>query len=252
MARPESQQIAGFYPTPSHLLPHIASLLHWPEPSGVTFLLDPCAGDGEAIFALREHWREQAGIPAEGTWSCYHSYLPHILAAELEQGRAEVLRERLLPIDVDFPGDAFLLSPFPASSARATVLFLNPPYDFDREFGRMEHRFLAHFTRFLHSGAGALLFVVPGAGLASSAGFLARHYLDLKAFRFPDPEFAAFGQLVVVGRRARIAAPAPRVEEQLLAWAADPESLPILTPNCADPLVLDLTEDFLLRVQVEP
>ncbi len=240
MARPESQQIAGYFATPEHLLPHIASLVSWPlKPREDTYLLDPCAGEGTAILALRELWRVQAGIPAEGRWGGLPDNLPAVYAAELEAGRAETLRDRLLYGDQLFAGDALTLSPFPKSSARATVLFLNPPYDFEATMGRLEHRFLDHFTAFLHPGAGALLFVVPAAGLAASAGCLARHYLDLQAFRFPDPDYAAFGQIVVVGRRARVSGP-PLFEETIRSWAAEPERLPILAEHCASPLPLDL------------
>jgi hypothetical protein len=243
VARPESQQIAGYFATPEHLLPHIASLVHWPlDPREDTYLLDPCAGEGTAILALRELWRVQAGIPEEGRWGGTPDNLPAVYAAELEAGRAETIRERLFDGDQLFAGDALTLTPFPKASARATVLFLNPPYDFEASMGRMEHRFLDHFTAFLHPGAGVILFVVPAAGLAASAGCLARHYLDLQAFRFPDPDYAAFGQVVVVGRRARVSGP-PLLEEAIRRWAAAPELLPILEAHCAHPLDLDLANN---------
>ena len=47
MARLESQAKLGFYPTPDHLLPVIASYIS-PATVSANFL-DPCCGEGEAL-----------------------------------------------------------------------------------------------------------------------------------------------------------------------------------------------------------
>jgi len=176
--------------------------LRWPERLDQGYLLDPCAGDGEAIAGLRDLW--QAELDA----------LPHrlgrrgarlaILAGELERDRAQTLRRRLdQPGDAAFHADAFRLFPSTPAATGATVLYLNPPYDHDPTWKRLEHRFLVRFTEHLHPGAGHLLYLVPDHVLAVSAAFLAEHFLDLRAWRLPDADYERFRQVLLVGRRAR-------------------------------------------------
>lgn len=211
MARPESQIRAGFYPTPEHLLAVIAGLVR-PEPrwqsDGVT-ILDPCAGEGVALRALAKAWR------------CHGD--AH--AIELEAGRhaelARHLHQRALH------GDTFRAV---VSGPGAAVLYLNPPYDVDRDHGRLEERFLVRTLGWLAVG-GALVFVVPHYALAASAATLARHFEELSCFRFPVADFAAYRQVVIVARR-RGALPYPdlMVAERVHGWANDPESAPELPP----------------------
>ena len=53
MARPESQAIAGYFPTPDHLVPAIASLVALErERYDRPVFFDPCAGTGSALVAL--------------------------------------------------------------------------------------------------------------------------------------------------------------------------------------------------------
>lgn len=209
MARPESQIRAGFYPTPEHLLPAIAGLVR-PEPrwqsDGVT-ILDPCAGEGVALRVLAKAWR---------CWGGAH-------AIELEAGRhaelARHLHQRALH------GDTFRAV---VSGPGAAVLYLNPPYDVDRDHGRLEERFLARTLGWLAVG-GALVFVVPHYALAASAATLARHFEDVACYRFPAADFAAYRQIVLVARR-RGALPYPdlMVAERVHGWANDAESAPVL------------------------
>ena len=41
MARPESRQVAGYFPTPNRLLSSIASTLAWPPPEVSPLIVDP-------------------------------------------------------------------------------------------------------------------------------------------------------------------------------------------------------------------
>ncbi len=68
--------LPGYYPTPGRLLPSFASILRWPEATGRTYLIDPCAGDGTAIQTLRDLWVESAAAgndppppPLASVWS---------------------------------------------------------------------------------------------------------------------------------------------------------------------------------------
>ena len=216
MARIGSRQIAGYYPTPEHLLDPIASILDFSIDVSVPVLFDPVAGDGAAITGLRDRWLPNA----------------QIVAAELEAQRAAALKRRL----AHYPhqalhADALTLAPNRHTSPRATVLYLNPPYDTDPQHRRLEQRFLANFTPFLCPGAGHLLFVIPHRALAASAEYLATHYQDLEGFRFPDEDFEAFGQIVVHGRRAEAPLTDAPMRGTLLRWADHPNLLDTLSPR---------------------
>ena len=115
MARIASVQIAGYYPTPVELLPSFASLVHWREAERSwrrLSLLDPCAGDGEAIRILRNLWAEDLGQAP--------SHL-RIVANELEGERAASLAQNLGSSDTTLEGDAFHLHWQPGEAA-ATAL----------------------------------------------------------------------------------------------------------------------------------
>ncbi|HXU46617.1 MAG TPA: DUF6094 domain-containing protein, partial [Thermoanaerobaculia bacterium] len=236
MARPASLQTAGYFPSPIHLLDSFASTLRWPE-TGDDFreavLFDPCAGDGQAIETLRSLWCGDPGDDRRPGAS--------IVACELEESRARSLAFRLRHgSDRALCGDAFRLVSRHGPGDGATVLYLNPPYDQDRAFGRLEARFLERFTRHLHAGSGMLLYLVPVAALAASAEILGREYLDLRAWRLPEPDYRDFSQVLVVGRRA----PRPLARAPFAAavrrWGLDPLSIPVLPARVEDPLAIDL------------
>lgn len=225
MARPESQAIAGYFPTPDHLVPAIASLVALErERYDRPVFFDPCAGTGSALVALAAAVLDVA--PAEAARYCQ--------AIELEATRAEALSRRL-PHGGARSGDALTFGI--AASPGAAVLFLNPPYDTDREHRRLEQRFLARFTDALAPG-GALLFVVPHTALAASAEHLVSRYTNVQAWRFPDSDFAAFKQVVVVAERRGEPVPPDRVILQRLRAAAETASaLPVLQGGVGSPAV---------------
>ena len=69
MARPESQAIAGYFPTPDHLVPAIASLVALErERYDRPVFFDPCAGTGSALVALTAAVLDVA--PAEAARYC--------------------------------------------------------------------------------------------------------------------------------------------------------------------------------------
>jgi len=172
----------------------------------------------------------------------------------MEAERASSLGEALSnPQDRAFHADSFLLHPSHPGGDRATILFLNPPYDQDRQYGRLEHRFLVRFTQMLHPGAGVLLFLVPARALTASAEHLARNFLELRAWRFPGKDFESFGQVLLVGRRSGKPLTDTTMAETIRRWAGDPETLPELPEMCPDPLELDLDpfSPFDLTLSVE-
>lgn len=211
--------MAGYYPFPATLLPALAS--GFSLGCGATYgppceLLDPCAGDGAAILGLAE-----ALAGSDTRWGAASA---RVTAIELEGDRAERLRENLrergahLKIEAQaFQGDALTAS----IGEGFDLLYLNPPYDSDSKYGRLELRFLEKLTPVLRPGCGWLLFVVPlSAMTARMREALARHFTDVELRRFPDEEFRAFRQVVVRARRRVLASDSTDVATDSLLRAA--------------------------------
>lgn len=222
--RTEGRAIAGFFPTPPALLPSIAALVSFPPPKGKSHrfvLFDPCAGEGEAILALRKLW-----------WPTRDGAV--IRAVEMEEERAALLSNRVSRSDWSVHADAFSLT-WPKGEDGCSLLFLNPPYDSDRRHGRLEERFLARFAPTLAPG-GVLIYVVPGAGLVASAQTLGRLFTNHRCWRFPGEHFAAYKQCVLVARRAAMPLPGGRTAERIREWGRDASALPELPAACGDQL----------------
>jgi len=197
-------------------------------------LLDPCAGDGEAIDALRALWYEDC-----------EDLRPKILACEMEKERAAACQRKLHGRGRCIEGDAFSLA-WDSRYEGAHVLHLNPPYDQDREHKRLEERFLERFTQALAPG-GVLLFIVPATSLPASARTLALHYRDHRCWKFPEPEFTDYSQVAFYARRRRspCRSEETRVEaEALIASWADPDHLWPLPEKIQNPLRVQLTDTF--------
>jgi type I restriction-modification system DNA methylase subunit len=112
MARPESQALAGYFPTPEALVPAIASLVALErDRSDRPLFFDPCAGTGAAIVALAAAIFD---LPAT-TASTYCQ------AIELEATRAASLARRLIHGGAR-SGDALTFGI--TASPGASVLFL--------------------------------------------------------------------------------------------------------------------------------
>jgi hypothetical protein len=221
MARPESVAHAGYFPFPTSLLPAVASLVEFEhQPHQQHVLVDPCAGDGRTIEALAGAWfSPRSGAAPQA---------PRLYAVEIERGRFRQLDRR---VQHAHHGDAFRFSiggtDLPGEGS--SLLFLNPPYDVDRLHGRLEQRFLERWTSCLAPGAGLLVFVVPHYSLAASAGFLARHYENLGAWRFPGAEFEPFRQCVLFAKRRAVPVPENEpVRRQVERWADDASLMPEL------------------------
>lgn len=201
-------------------------LPEWSSTKPLT-VLDPCAGDGAAIVQIA------SAVAGDGV---------HYYACELEESRHEGLVSRLRWRWQDreraLRGDVFC-SVFEGEGVG--LLYLNPPYDLDREHGRLEEKFLARFTRALMPG-GVLVFVAPHRALAASAETLARHYGDVSCYRFAGADFCAYGQVALFARRLSdavdhndpsgeaidLSEPDSSILANVSAWATDASSLPEL------------------------
>lgn len=180
-----------YYPTPLRVIAGIAPLLELPATSNsnqILRALDPCAGRGTAALFLSRLLTRRAGVNATTTNS-------ELFGIELDAQRAELAA----PLFFRFLQTNALTARVEQKSF--DLLFHNPPYhDSGDEDRRLEHAFLKRTTAYLKPG-GVLIHIVPQAHLAISADYLAYYYRDISVLRFPDPEYAAFKQVVLVAVR---------------------------------------------------
>lgn len=177
--RLEAQAKAGFYPTPSKVVDIIKTWIGEKTP-GPRRLLDPCCGTGDPAAQIAT----AAGCDAYGV--------------EINTDRAKGAKNLLSKV---VAGNLFSVRARPGAFS---ILYLNPPYDFDAEDGRTELSFLKHTLPYL-TPRGLLLFVVPQKRITPRiARVLSAYFEDLKVRRFPADEFQAFGQIVIAGfKKAR-------------------------------------------------
>jgi predicted RNA methylase len=177
--RLEAQAKAGFYPTPSKVVDIIKTWIGEKTP-GPRRLLDPCCGTGDPAAQIAT----AAGCDAYGV--------------EINTDRAKAAKNLLSKV---VAGNLFSVRARPGAFS---ILYLNPPYDFDAEDGRTELSFLKHTLPYL-TPRGLLLFVVPQKRITPRiARVLSAYFEDLKVRRFPADEFQAFGQIVIAGfKKAR-------------------------------------------------
>lgn len=193
----------GFYPTPPSVVSLIAS--HIALDRGPFAALDPCCGEGAALAQIL------AGTQGAG------------YGIELDRARFEKAR---MALHRAIHSDAFFTR---ISHGAFGLLWLNPPYDFAAGEGnmvgeRLERRFLREFHHHLAPG-GVLVYIVPEAQITPDvAKILAFRFEDLRLYRFPAAEFAAYRQVVVLGRKRPRGQAEPEVAERLAALAAAGEA----------------------------
>ena len=178
MARLASQAKLGFYATPPGVVEHVKRALALAGPGTYRFL-DTCCGEGEALAQLT------AGLGHDET--TIETY-----GVELDQQRYETAAARL---DKVLWGDA--LTEIRVSSKAFSLLWLNPPYDWD-DGHRLEARFLEAHLPYL-APKGLLVLIVPHRALYHLVHTLSRLEL-VGLYAFPQPEFEVFKQIVVLGR----------------------------------------------------
>ena len=114
----------------------------------------------------------------------------------------------------------------------ASVNYLNPPYGADADEGgkRLELSFLRDSDDWLMPG-GVLVYLIPQYRLSPHiARRLATGYDRLQVFRFPDPEYEAFRQIVIFGIKRK-----QRREDQqaqLMLLRAQNSAVPVLPREC--------------------
>jgi hypothetical protein len=172
----------GYYPTPSGVVEQIRKCLSFP-PAPFT-ALDPCCGEGIALEQL-------VGSSQAITYG-----------VELDEYRADTAQcriQNILKCGIEETRIAH---------QSCSLLFLNPPYDeaireedADTKTERQEKAFLRMTAPYLSTG-GKLVYIIPQTRLNRGiARLLASRFDRIQVFRFPDPEYDDFKQVVVFGMR---------------------------------------------------
>lgn len=187
-----------YYPTQLRMITGIARLLELEaqEGAGTIRMLDNSAGRGSAaIFLARllAHRHDFSIIPKGGLETVDDATAPYLAlygielesarAAQAEGGFSQFLQTDSLTVKA--PRDSL------------DLLFENPPYD---DNGKLQLQFLQYWTPKLRPG-GTLVHIDKQMHLATSASYLANRYHNIKVFRFPQPEYQYFTQVVVVAQR---------------------------------------------------
>jgi len=213
----------GYYPTPPRVVDHVRSLLFAPIRYGrnrndIVRLLDPCCGPGDALRQLADSLNRHVTVETYGV--------------ELHTERAQEAAEQL---DHALSSDLFRCS---IANRTFNLLWLNPPYDWDREDKRVEQAFLTHCSRYLEPD-GVLVYIIPRAQIATSARFLTTNYRRVRAWSFPEPEVEQFDQVVVLGVRKPQPRPDARAMRDLIASIDD---LPVLNGDLAPEYDVGMSE----------
>ena len=190
MSRIESQAVGGFYKTQDPIRPlinrHFAVIS--PSDSQTYAIVDPCAGEGEA---LRDFAVTVFGPKGRSATLQIH-------AIELEYDRYNKLSNTFYAIASSpqtHRGDGLHASVV----GNASALWLNPPYDLFRG-QRFESRFLRKWGPIV-TPSGQLILIVPEYALTYLATDLNRLFEDIEILRYPEPEYSDFKQVVVLASR---------------------------------------------------
>jgi len=182
VARLMSQVKGGYYAAAPEAVAAVLERLR-PPALGECLILDPCAGEGQALGHLAE------GLKA----------VPY--GIELSEDRAAVVRESLPEGQALAPAD-FLRS---AISYRSfSFIWCNPPYDYATgEEGRVESQFLDRSVHLLAEN-GVLALVCP-EDIASSyqtVSFFQEQFFQISAMPFPR-EVRKYNETIVLGYKRK-------------------------------------------------
>ncbi|MHB1956995.1 MAG: DUF6094 domain-containing protein [Sulfobacillus sp.] len=216
--RQQGRAILGYYPTPPRVMEHILTWLAKPQNDQPFTAFDPTCGTGAALAQLQA---------------------PYSYGVELDHSRyLEATRTLSSALHGDFQWAAA------TPPHTMSVALVNPPYDYDAATGlRTELSTLQRLTPWLISH-GVLILIIQDRQLPTVWSFIATHYHVQHIFRFPDPEWAQFEQIVLLAsndphlsatirtRQERDdyarSFPQPRLRSQA-SWELP--SFPLLTPR---------------------
>lgn len=184
----------GYYPTPPAIVSKIKSYI---KADYLYAALDPCCGCGTALKQLTD------GMPVK------------TYGVELDNDRCREARKKLHRV----AKGAFEATRI--SDSAFSLLFLNPPYDYeetdeDKISERKEKTFLIRAVPKLKSG-GILIYIIPQNRLTNDiARILAYKFENILIYRFDDSEYSAYHQVVIMGKKKKIAGLDPDTEKDLV------------------------------------
>ncbi|MBE2223817.1 MAG: hypothetical protein IAF02_19915, partial [Anaerolineae bacterium] len=190
MPRLHNDQVAGYYPSPDEITELVSTWISAPNGGRI---LDPAAGKGEALIPLAErHNLIPYGIELHpGRASELNSHVSTLLRQREDYGQLAdqrfVLAESFYALSQRFAQNAF------------NLVYNNPPYVITED-GRAEYAWLRD-TRPLLQPGGLMVWVVPRHILYNEkvAPYLCTWFDKINIFRFPDPLYERFKQIVVFG-----------------------------------------------------
>ena len=192
MARLKSQADMEYMPSFEPTVAELADFFDYNTMPNKLVLLDPCAGEGHALKALetamKEKWERKTGqkFPEEGSVT---------YGVELDRNRARKARKVLDNVIQTDYFNALI------SDNAFNMVFLNPPYDYDEEYKRLEHRFLVSVTRLMGYGI-PLIFLVPRHELRVSAEFLSKNYSGFRIWQAEgNPDAEKYDQVILTATR---------------------------------------------------
>lgn len=172
----------GFFATPEEQGNYLRQLLSF---TGDASILDPTAGEGDILKQLTKDQSHQLTT----------------YAVELDDNRFEKAKAQLDHV-VHAPLESMVVS-----NESFSLLYLNPPYDFemkgeDGKAERKEHRFLLQSSRYL-AKHGILIYVIPSYRFSDKriARFLATNFDNVGLMKFSSKDYDDFKQAIFIGRK---------------------------------------------------
>lgn len=166
----------GYYPTPPEMVWLIRDYLKFPK--GKFYALDPCCGEGTAIQLLT------------------HDTNATTYGIELDKSRANQAKQKLDHVVNDAIENTVI------TEEKFSLLFLNPPYDWDESGERKETIFISETTKYLMPG-GILIFIIPSTYIHHVMGIVSGYYEDIVRLDFPGHFYKPFKQTVLIGKKRK-------------------------------------------------
>lgn len=175
--RPIGRAQSGYYPTPPTVINAICQHVINPTKQPGR-MLDPCAGEGIATALFMQAMPD------------VHSY-----GIELDKQRALLAAPRHTHM---LRADSSVVT---VQRDAMNLLFLNPPYDNDKQGQRTEYTWLKRWTPCLQP-KGILIYIIPENRYSEQVlAYLSTHFRNPTLFRFPDHDYTRFRQTVFIGTR---------------------------------------------------
>ncbi|MCL4876235.1 MAG: DEAD/DEAH box helicase family protein [Anaerolineae bacterium] len=205
MPRLTSLEKGGFYAFNPAYLPHVASLFA-PTANGGR-LLDPCAGEGDALQHLAQAW----------------GLTPY--ANELDTERAAACLEKFGAAQA-VQGDLFQLR---ASTNGFLMAWVNPPYTWDlgSDEKRRELSFLKHSLKWVQNNGYIAWVVYAQHVTAEAAAVLAKNCSQVDIWEVPELHLGEYRQVVVIGHIGKAEQEAAAFAQMILHTIQQPHLLAI-------------------------